>query len=132
MTNLFTIELTINLSSNSRLARQLLNLYFTDMPVDINTAAFELCDANEAVQALKFAKLTMKRSSAWSSLEGGLKVFVLLTVSGEDSTFIKQVIAKYMDDFPDYLKKAGGIYFSHTGFPSDISLVPTDWNTEVR
>ena len=132
MTTLFTIELSINMIDSGRHARQLLNLYHPDMPVDINETAFNLCDANEAVQARKFAKLTLKRSEVWSSQEGSLKVFGLLSVSGEDSTFIQQVIAKYMEGFPDYLKRARDRYFSRTSFPPDISLQPTDWNAEVH
>jgi hypothetical protein len=132
MTTLFTIELTINMPDGGRHARQLLNLYFTDMPVDINETAYNLCDANEAVQARKFAKLTLKRADVWSSQEGSLKIFALLSVSGEDSTFIKQVFARYMDGFPDYLRRAGSGYFSRTGFPPNISLQPTDWNAEVH
>ena len=131
MTTLFTIDLTINMPDGGRQARQLLNLYFADMPVDIQETAYNLCDANEAVQARKFAKLTLKRADVWSSQEHTLKIFALLSVSGEDSTFIKQVIAKYMDSFSDYLKRASGRYFSRTGFPPDISLQPTDWNVEV-
>jgi len=131
MTTLFTIDLTINMPNGGRLARKLLNLYFTDMPVDINETAYNLCDANSALQAQKFAKLKLKRADAWSSPEHSLKIFALLSVSGEDSTFIKQVIAKYMDGFPDYLKKASGEYFSPSGFPPDISLQPTDWKVEV-
>jgi hypothetical protein len=132
MTTHFTIELTINMPDGGRHAKQLLNLYFEDLPVDINEVAYNLCDANEAVQASKFAELTVKRADVWSSPEGSLKVFALLTVSGEDPTFIKQVIAKYMDGFPDYLKKGGGGYFSRTGFPPEVSLQPTDWNAEVH
>jgi hypothetical protein len=132
MTTLFTINLTINMPDGGRHARQLLNLYVADMPVDIQETAYNLCDTNEAVQARKFAKMTLKRADVWSSQEHSLKIFALLSVSGEDSTFIKQVIAKYMDSFPDYLKRASGRYFSRTGFPSDISLQPTDWNAEVQ
>jgi hypothetical protein len=132
MTSLFTIELTINMPDSGRLARKLLNLYFTDMPVDINETAYNLCDADRSVQALKFANLTMKRADAWSSEEGRLKIFALLSVSAEDSAFIKQVFAKYMDGFPDYLKRASGVYFTHTEFPPDISLQPTDWNIELN
>jgi len=132
MTTLFTINLTINMLDGGRHARQLLNLYFPDMPVDIQEIAYQLCDANEDVQAQKFAKLTVKRADVWSNPEHSLEIFVLLSVSGEDSTFIKQVITKYMDSFPDYLKKASGGYFSRTGFPPDISLQPTDWNAEVQ
>jgi hypothetical protein len=132
MTTLFSIELTINMADGGRLARQLLNLYHSDMPVDIQETAFNLCDANEAVQARKFAKLALKRSEVWSSQEGSLKIFALLSVSGEDSTFIKQVIIKYMEGFPDYLKRARDRYFTHTRFPPDISLLPTDWNAEVQ
>ncbi len=132
MTTLFTINLTINMPDGGRHARQLLNLYFPDMPADIQEIAYQLCDANEDVQAQKFAKLTVKRADVWSNQEHSLEIFVLLSVSGEDSTFIKQVIAKYMDSFPDYLKKASGAYFSRTGFPPDISLQPTDWNAEVQ
>jgi hypothetical protein len=132
MTTLVTIELTINMPHGGRHARQLLNLYFADMPADINQTAYNLCDANEAVQARKFAKLTLKRAEVWSSQEGSLKIFALLSVSGEDPTFIKQVIAKYMDGFPDYLKRASGGYFSPTGFPPDISLQPTDWSMELN
>jgi len=132
MTTLFTIDLTINMPDGGRHARRLLNLYYADMPMDINETAYNLCDANGAVQARKFAKLTLKRADVWSSQEGSLKFFALLSVSGEDSTFIKQVIAKYMDGFPDFLKRASGGYFSPTGFPPDISLQPTDWNAEVH
>jgi len=131
MTTLFTINLTINMPDGGRQARQLLNLYFADMPVDIQETAYNLCDANEAVQARKFAKLTLKRADVWSSQEHTLKIFALLSVSGEDPTLIKEVIAKYMDGFPDCLKRASGGYFSSTGFPPGISLQPTDWNAEV-
>ena len=132
MTTLFTIELTINMPDGGRHAKQLLNLYIPDMPVDINETAYNLCDANEAVQARKFAKLTLKRFNVWSSEEHSLKIFALLSVSGEDSHFIKQVIAQYMDGFSDHLKKASSKYYSHTGFPPDISLQPTDWTAEVH
>lgn len=132
MTNLFTIDLTINMPDNGRHARHLLNLYHADMLADINETAYNLCGANAAVQAQKFAKLTLKRAEVWSSQEGCLRIFALLSVSGEDSTFIKQVIAKYMDGFPGYLKRASGGYFSPAGFPPDISLQPTDWNAEVH
>jgi hypothetical protein len=132
MTTLFTIELTINMPDSGRHARQLLNLYHPDMTVDINETAFNLCDANEALQVRKFANLTLKRSEVWSSQEGSLKVFALLSASGEDSTFIKQVITKYMDGFPDFLKRARDRYFSRTSFPPDISLQPTDWKAEVQ
>ena len=132
MTSLFTIELTINMPDGGRHARHLLNLYFEDMLVDVNATAFNLCNANEAVQARKFAKLALRRADAWAGPEGSLKIFALLSVSGEDPTFIKQVIAKYMDDFPGYLKKASVGYFPHTGFPPDISLQATDWNVEVH
>ena len=132
MTTLFTIDLTINMPDGGRHAKQLLNLYIPDMPVDINETAYNLCDANEAVQARKFAKLTLKRADAWSSQEHSLEIFALLSVSGEDSHFIKQVIAQYMDGFSDHLKKASSKYYSHTGFPPDISLQPTDWTAEVH
>ncbi len=107
MTTLFTIDLTINMPDGGRHARHLVNLYLADMPADINQVASHLCDGNEAVQARKFAHLKLKRSEAWASPEGSLKVFALLSVSGEDAAFIKQVIAKYMDGFTEYLMKAG-------------------------
>ena len=132
MTTLFTIDLTINMPDGGRHARQLLNLYFTDMPDDIEETAYNLCNANEAVRARKFAKLTLKRSEVWSGQEGSLKIFALFSVSGEDPIFIKQVITKYMDSFPDYLKRASDRYFSRTSFPPDISLLPSDWNAEVH
>jgi hypothetical protein len=132
MTTQFIIELTIHLPDTGRFARKLLNLYFTDMPGDINETAYHLCDANEAVQARKFAKLTLKRADAWSSPEGSLDIFALLSVSGEDYPFIRKVIAQYMDGFPDYLKSATGRYFSDVSFPPDISLQPTSWNVEIH
>jgi hypothetical protein len=132
MTTLYTIDLTINMPDGGRHARQLLNLYFADMPVDIIETAYNLCNANEALLARKFANLTLKRADVWASQEGSLKIFALLSVSGEDATFIKQVIATYMDGFPDFLKKGSGGYFSRTGFPSEPSLQPTDWNAEVH
>ena len=132
MTTLFTIDLTINMPDGGRRARHLVNLYFAEMPADINETAYNLCGANEALQARKFAKLTLKRADAWASPEGSLKIFALLSVTSEDSTFIKKVIAKYMDGFPGYLKRAGGGYFAPTDFPPDISLQPTDWNAEVH
>ena len=132
MSTLFAIDLSVNMPDGGRHARQLLNLYFEDMLADINETAFNLCDASEALQARKFAKLTVKRADVWAGQAGGLKIFALLSVSGEDSTFIQQVIYKYMDSFPDYLKRASGGYFSRTGFPPDISLKPTDWNAEIH
>jgi hypothetical protein len=132
MTTLFNIDLTVNMPDGGRHARQLLNLYFTDMPADINETAYNLCDANDALQARKFAKLTVKRADVWSGEEHSLKIFALLSAYGEDSSFIKQVITQYMDGFPDYLKRASGRYFSRSAFPPDIPLQPTDWNVEVH
>jgi hypothetical protein len=132
MISFFTIDLTINMPDSGRLARKLINLYLADMPVDINEIAYSLCDANRSVQERKFAKLTRKRSDAWTNEEGSLNIFALLSVSGEDSNFIKQVFVKYMDGFPDYLKRASGRYFSPTVFPADISLQPTDWDVAVH
>jgi hypothetical protein len=132
MNALFNIELSINMPDGGRHARHLLNLYFDDLPADINETAFNLCNSNPSVQALKFSKLTLKRSDVWSSQEHSLEIFALLSVSGEDSAFIKQVIEKYMDDFSDYLKKASNRYFSHSGFPPDIPLKPTDWKIEIH
>ncbi len=132
MSTLFTIELTINMPDGGRHARHLLNLYFEDMPADIHETAYRLCDSSEAIQARKFTSLIMKRADAWASQEGSLNIFILLAVSGEDSTFIKQVITTYMDGYPDYLKRASEKYFSHTAFPPGISLQPTDWNVEVH
>jgi hypothetical protein len=132
MTTLFTIELTINLPDSSRLARKLLNLYHPDISVDINETAFILCDANETVQARKFAKITLKRSEVWSSQEGNLKIFALLSVFGEDSTFIKEVITNYMDGFPNYLKRARKKYLSRSSFLPYSSLQPAEWNVEVH
>jgi len=132
MTSLFTIELTINMPDGGRHARQLLNLYFEDMPADINETAHRLCDSSAAIQAQKFTNLVIKRSDAWSGQEGSLNIFILLSVSGEDSNFIKQVLTNYMDGFPDYLKGASEKYFSRTIFPPGISLQPTDWSAEVH
>jgi hypothetical protein len=132
MTSLFSIELTINMPDGGRHARKLLNLYLPDMPKDINETAYNLCDTDAAVQARRFADLTLKRSEAWSSQEGSLTIFALLSVSGEDPTFIKQVFDKYMQGFTGYLKRAGGVYFSPTGFPLDVSLQPTDWKMELN
>ena len=133
MTALFNIELTINLQDSGRHARQLLNLYFSDdMAVDINETAYNLCEASQAVQARKFDNLNLKRADVWPSQGGSLEIFALLSVSGEDSAFIKQVFAKYMDGFPDYLRRAGDGYFSRTGFPPEIVLQPTEWKAEVH
>ncbi len=132
MSTLFTIELTINMPDGGRHARHLLNLYFEDMPVDIHETAFRLCDSSETVQARKFANSIIKRADAWASQEGSLSIFILLAASGEDSSFIKQVITTYMDGFPDYLKGASEKYFSRTAFPPGIPLQPTDWNVEVH
>jgi hypothetical protein len=132
MTTLFTIDLTINMPDGGRHARQLLNLYFTDMAVDIKETAYKLCDADKALQARKFDKLTIKRADVWSSPEHSLKIFVLLSVSGEDAAFVNQAIAKYMEGFPDYLKTASGKHFSSAAFPPDISLQVTDWTADVH
>jgi hypothetical protein len=131
MTTPFTIDLTISLPDGGRLAKQLLNLYFEDMPADIDEAAFKLCDSNHAVQAQKFTGLILKRADGWPSPEGSLKVFARLSVSGEDAAFIEQVIAEYMKGFPGYLKQSSGRYFSGSGSLPDISLQPTDWKAEV-
>jgi hypothetical protein len=132
MATLFTVELTIHMTDGGRLAKQLLNLYFSDMAADINATALKLCDSNEGVQARKFGKLNLKRADVWPGDQGGLKIFALIAVTGEDAAFIKQVIAGYMDGFAGYLKKAGDGYFSRTSFPPDISLQPSDWSVEFR
>ena len=132
MTSLFTIDLSINMPDGGRLARKLLNLYFSDMTVDINATAYKLCDASRDVQARKFDNLTLKRADAWAGQEGSLEIFALLSVSGEDPAFIKQVLSKYIDGFPDYLKVASEGIFSAIDFPSDISLQPTNWKIDVH
>jgi hypothetical protein len=131
MTTPFTIDLTINLPEGGRLERQLLNFYFADMPADINKSAYNLCKADNAVQAQKFAELTLKRADVWASKEGNTKVFARFSVSGEDSAFVEKVIAEYMNGFSDCLKRASGGYFSHAGVRPDVSLQPTDWSAEV-
>ena len=132
MTTPFTFDLTINLPDGGRLAKQLLNLYFADMAADINQAAYNLCEANAAIQAQKFADLVIKRADGWSSPDGSLKVYALFSVSGEEAAFIENVIARYMDGFSDYIKKASVSYFSRSGGQTEISTKPTDWKVEVR
>jgi hypothetical protein len=132
MTTLFTIELTINMPDGGRHAKQLLNLYFEDMPADIDEAASILCGADKALQERKFARLTLKRADVWPGAAGSLEIFALLSVFSEDSGFVKQVIAQYMDGFPGCLKKAIGVHFSHTPFPPNVSLQPTNWTVEVH
>ena len=132
MSTLFAIDLSVNMPDGGRHARQLLNLYFEDMLADINETAFNLCDASEALQARKFAKLTVKRADVWPSEQGGLKIFAILSVSGEDPAFIKRVMASFIDGLPGYLQVASGRYFSRSAFPPEISLQPTDWTAEVH
>lgn len=132
MTTLFTIHLTINMPNDDRRTRQLLNFYFVDMPADVNEIAYHMCGDDAAVQARKFAKLTRKRADVWSSEKGGLEIFALLSVLGEDSTFIQQVFAKYMEGFSGCLERASGRYFSPSGFPPGISLEPGDWKAEIH
>ena len=132
MTTLFTIELTINMPDGGRRAKQLLNLYLPDMPEDILAAALQLCNASEALLARKFAGLSMKRAEAWTEPSGSLTGFALLTVSGEDAAFIRQVIAQYMDGFAASLKAAAGRYFPREHFPPEIPLQPASWTAEVR
>jgi hypothetical protein len=132
MTTPFTIDLTINLPEGSRLAKQLLNIYFADMALDINKSASILCQADAAIQAQKFAELTLKRADVWSSQEGGLKVFARFSVSGEDPAFVEKVMGEYMNGFSDCLRRAAGGYFAHSGSRADIPLQPTDWNAEVN
>jgi hypothetical protein len=132
MTTLYTIELTIDMPDGGRHARQLLNLYLSNMPADINETAFHLCDDNETVQARKFASLAERRSEVWSSQEGILRIFALLSVSGEDPTFIKQVIASYVEGFPGSMERASGGYFARLGFRPDLSFQPIKWSVEVH
>ena len=132
MTAPFTIDLTIDMPDGGRLAKQLLNLYFADMPEDIDAAARQLCEADEALQARKFANLTVKRADVWAGQQGSLNIFALLSVYGEDPAFLQQVIASYMQGFADSLKRAGEGYFSHDGLPPGISLQPTNWSAEVH
>ena len=70
MSTPFTIDLTINLPEGSRLAKQLLNIYFADMALDINKSASILCQADAAIQAQKFAELTLNWADVWSSQRG--------------------------------------------------------------
>jgi hypothetical protein len=132
MTTPFTFDLTINLPDGGRLTKQLVNLYFDDMAADINQTAYQLCQANATPQAQKFAGLTLKRADGWSSPDGSLKVYALFSVSAEDSTFIENVIARYMDGFSDSIKKASGSYFSRSGPQPETSTTPTDWKVEVH
>jgi hypothetical protein len=102
------------------------------MPEDLEASAIELCDANASILARKFVKLNLKRADVWPGDKGGLKIFALISVSGEDPAFVKHVIAKFMEGFPDHLKQASSRYFTRDGFPPGISLQPTDWNAEVH
>lgn len=132
MTNLFNIDLTINMPDGGRNARQLLNTYLADMPADITEIAITECEANQSVPARKFDNLTLKRSEVWSNPEHSLKIFVLLSVDGEHPAFVKGVITKYMENFPDYLKKASVRYFSRIDLLPDSSLQATDWKAEIK
>lgn len=132
MSTQFTIDLTINMPDGGRHTRNLLNFYFTDMPADINETAQKYHDAGEAGAAQKFANLNLKRAEVWPSPEGGLKIFVLLSVFADDSASISQVISKYIEVFPDYLEAAWKRYLPRTSFPPDINLKPADWSAEVH
>ena len=132
MTPLFNIELTINMPDSGRQARQLLNLYFADMVEEIDSTALALCEADLAKLTSKFANLTSRRANAWKDGDRSLKVFVLLSVSGEEAAFIRQVITQYMAGFPERLKQASEVYFPHASFPPGISLQPTDWSVELH
>lgn len=132
MSSLISIELTINMPDSGRHARQLLNLYLPDMPADLLEIAHQLCNANEALQARKFANLDLKRFEVWSQQGGILKTFALLSVMGEDPKFIQQVFTHFMQGFSGFLERASGRYFPHASFPSEIPLQPTDWSAEVH
>jgi hypothetical protein len=132
MNALFNIELTINMPDSCRLSRQLLNLYCADLPGEIKAVAFELCAQDLAVLTRKFDNLNLKRSETWTDADGSLKFFVLLSVSGEEAAFIRQVITKYMSHFPECLKHACEVHFSRTPFPPGIALQPTDWSLELH
>jgi hypothetical protein len=132
MTTPFTIGLTIRIPDGGRHARKLLNLYHSDMTADLNTTALKLCDAKPAVQAHRFAKLTLKRAEVWSGQEDSLTIFALFTVTAEDASFIKKVISQYMDGFAGFMQQASTGYYAPASFPPDISLQPTDWSVEVN
>jgi hypothetical protein len=131
MNTSFTIDLTITLPDGGRLAKQLLNIYFEDMPVDINAAAYKLCGADQAVQAQKFAELIVKRAEVWSSKQGSLNVFARVSVSGDEAAFVEQVMAGYMDGFSGCLRRASSQHFQHSGVRPEIPLQPTEWKAEV-
>ncbi len=132
MTAIFTIGLSINMPDTTRLTKKLINMYFSDMPADIGESALALSKADATVLARKFANLTLKRADIWAGEQGHLKIFALLSVSSDDSAFLKQVFASYMESFPAYLKKAADRYFSTANFPAEASLLPADWKLELN
>lgn len=132
MAALFNIELTINMPDSGRQVRHLLNLYFADMSAEIDAAAFELCAGDLAALTRKFTNLSLKRSETWKDADGSLKIFVLLSVSGEEAAFIRQVITKFMAGFTESLKLASEHHFAHSAFSPGISLQPTDWSVELH
>jgi hypothetical protein len=111
MTTLFIIELTINMPRR-RLGTGSCNLYFEDMPVDINETALQAVDSAKKYRHGS-SQPDHETLRHWASQEASLNIFHCSSVSGEDFTFIKQVITTYMDGFPDFLKKASEDISSH-------------------
>jgi hypothetical protein len=128
----YEIELTIHLPDGGRLARKLLNLYAENLPEDILAAAAQLCDGNEAVQRRKFGNLVLKRMEVWSNQAHHLRMFVLLSVQGDDKAFLEEVITRYMECFPGNLKRVRGVYLGSADSLPDISLQPTEWAVAIR
>jgi hypothetical protein len=68
----------------------------------------------------------------WSSPAHNLKVFVLLSVCGDDAAVIRQVMAVYMESLPGDLERASEQYLTGPHFLPETAFQPTDWNAEVR
>lgn len=128
----FKIELNITLMDGGCSARDVIELYGSQVRDDIDQTAWNLCDCNDQVRSEKFADLALVHWAVTQNRGEDFHVKAQFTVNAQDEEFINQVIDQYMDGFADYIASTQNGYYSRTGTRAAMNANPLEWEVEVK
>ena len=128
----FKIELNITLADGGHSARDVIELYGTQVRDDIDQGAWNLCDCSDQVQSEKFADLTLVRWNVTQKRGEDFHVKAQFTVNAQGEEFINQVMEQYMDGFADYIASTENGYYSRTGKRPVMNANPLEWEVEIK
>ena len=126
------IELNITLADGGNSARDVIELYGTQVRDDIDQTAWNLCDCDDQAQSENFVNLTLVRWAVAQKRGDGFHIKAQFTVDVQDEEFINQVLEQYMDGFADCIVSTQNGYYSRTGKNVAMNANPLEWEAEVK